>query len=276
MSSFLCPKCQQPLMVHAQSAGFYCANKHHYDKHEQGYWVFSQAKKPQLDSRQVMRAKRFLLESGIHQPLIDTLSKVLSEASMHLPASSIDVLDIDCGDGFYLRAIKQQLQKLDKQVNGCGLGEAENALFAGAKIDPELQLIVSQLKQLPLSDDSVDLVSVVDKPLKGKEPLRVLKPGGLLLLVQPAARHLWQIKNHLYDNLQQKQVDINLPKGFELISTQEVNYQAVVSGEQAVTLLQMSPFAWRANDKVLKQIEMDSFAALELGYHVTLAKKSTS
>lgn len=80
----------------------------------------------------------------------------------------------------------------------------------------------------------------------------------------------------MYDNLQQKQVDINLPKGFELISTQEVNYQAVVSGEQAVTLLQMSPFAWRANDKVLKQIEMDSFAALELGYHVTLAKKSTS
>ncbi|WP_394199985.1 putative RNA methyltransferase [Shewanella waksmanii] len=276
MSCFLCPKCHQPLMVHEASAGFYCANKHHFDKQEQGYWVFSQAKKPQLDSRQVMRAKRFLLESGIHQPMIDAVSNMLAKSAEYLPADKVSLLDIDCGDGFYLRAVKQQLHQLDKQVNAVGFGEAENALYAGAKIDSSLQLIVSQLKQLPMSDNSVDIVSLIDKPLKGKEPMRVLKSGGLMLLVQPAARHLWQVKSYLYDKLEPKQVDVIVPKGFELLSTEEVNYQAQVSGEQAVTLLQMSPFAWRASDKVLKQIQAKQFDELELGYHVSLVKKVTS
>ena len=97
-SLYVCPKCKNPLHLHAASQGFYCDNKHHFDKNEKGYWVLSQAKKPKLDSRQVMRAKRHLLESGLFTPLIDKMTSLLIESTKSveiLQQAQLTQLDFD-------------------------------------------------------------------------------------------------------------------------------------------------------------------------------------
>ncbi|QFU21646.1 SAM-dependent methyltransferase [Shewanella eurypsychrophilus] len=299
-SIYHCPVCNESLMLHEESKGLHCANKHHFDKNEHGYWVFSQAKKPKLDSRQVMRGKRFLLESGVFSPLVETITEMLKPQLAHIASEgAIQHLDYDCGEGYYLRAIKsaldEPLQQAEFNLVQHGVNEAENALFSAAKIDAEAEaesssnsnsdsgsnpepaekstLIVSTLRTLPFADGSFDLVTLIDKQLKGKEPLRVLKQAGYLLQVSPAPRHLWQLKGYIYPDMKEKAVQSSQVSGLELLETQRVTFKLNVDGEQALTFLEMTPYAWRANDKVRKQISKAHFDELEIDFIVTLSKK---
>ncbi|QYJ89090.1 putative RNA methyltransferase [Shewanella halotolerans] len=270
-SHYLCPLCQAPLMVHQGSQGLHCANKHHFDKGPQGYWVFSQPKKPHIDSRQLMRAKHFLLESDIFAPVVEAIQRQLSQS---LPRdATLSHLDVDSGEGYYLRALAGVFNALGQTYEQTGVAEAENALFVAAKAQPEASLIQSQLKVLPFADASFDLVSLFDKPLKGKEPLRVLKPGGTFIWLSPGPRHLWQIREFIYPNLTEKGGEPQQPKGVTLVASEHITYSLALSGEQALTLLEMTPFAWRANDKIKRQIALQDFAALEIDLYLTLATK---
>lgn len=277
-SLYVCPQCQHPLHVHGASQGLYCDNKHHFDKNEQGYWVFSQAKKPKLDSRQVMRAKRHLLESGLFAPLIDAMASLLIESTKDvaiLQQAQLTQLDFDCGDGFYMRALANTLeaQGAPLKLAQTGIAEAENALFAAVKSAPDNTYIVSQLKALPFVDSSFDLVTLIDRPLKGKELFRVLKNNGVLLQVIPSPRHLWQIKSLIYTDLANKELDLSIPSEVALIKSQRVAFTVACSGEQALTLLDMTPFAWRASEKLRKQIASMHFDAIEIDFVVALMVK---
>ncbi|WP_119978401.1 methyltransferase domain-containing protein [Shewanella algidipiscicola] len=275
-SHYLCPVCQAQMSIHEASQGLHCPKKHHLDKNEQGYWVFSQAKKPHMDSRQVMRAKRFLLESGVFTPLLDALKQQLTLALAEYVTDqnvAVNHLDFDCGDGFYLRSLTDTLQGVTTNSSQTGIGEAENALFAAVKSHPEATYIVSQLKQLPFVDECFDIVTLIDKPLKGKELLRVLKPNGLFVQVSPGPRHLWQIKQYLYKDLAEKPAVPTLAKGLELIHQQRVSFTLNVTPDEAVTLLEMTPYAWRAADKVKRQMSTGDFSQLEVDFYLTLSRK---
>ena len=80
ISPLICPTCAQPLHQHDASKGLYCDAKHHFDRLAQGYYplVKVKAKTPQSSvSRQQMRARQFLLQSGVFQPLVDTLKQLM-------------------------------------------------------------------------------------------------------------------------------------------------------------------------------------------------------
>lgn len=271
---FQCPTCGLALMQHQASQGFYCANKHHFDRSEAGYWVFTKPtrQKPTGDSRQQVRAKRFLLESGIFTPLIDKMAGIIAA---HLQVDSC-LLDYECADGFYLRALSSALSTLTTEINVqyTGVADAENTIFAAAKAQTPAALYLSTSKVLPFADNCVDFITVVDKPLKGKECVRILKEQGLMLQVIPGARHLWQLKTIIYPELVEKPVQINLPSGLIVKEQQCLQFSLSVTGEQALILLDMTPYAWRASDKVKHLIRTQAFDELEVEFILVLAQKS--
>lgn len=270
---FQCPTCGLSLQQHQASQGFYCANKHHFDRSEQGYWVFTQPKrqKPTGDSRQQVRAKRFLLESGIFSPLFERMAIMI----LSLQKEELSLLDYQCAEGFYLRALSAKLAELANSINVdySGVTDAENAIFAAAKAQTPGLLCLSTPKALPFANNSIDLVTVIDKPLKGKECVRVLKEQGVMLLVLPGPRHLWQLKEYIYPDLMEKSVQINLPLGLSIKATQTLSFNLSVSGVQALTLLDMTPYAWRATDKMKHDIHAKYFESLEVDFVLVLAQK---
>ena len=92
-------------------------------------------------------------------------------------------------------------------------------------------------------------------------------------MVIPASRHLWQIRQQMFSDLVEKQVSIQLPNELQLISSTEITYCVDVEGEQALTLLEMTPYAWRASDKLKTKISRQPINGLELGYQLLLARK---
>lgn len=275
---YQCPICDSELKVHGPSQGYYCENRHRFDRHEQGYWVFAKPNnKSVTDPRQLMRAKRYLLESGIFKPVVDKMADMLQVhwQQVELKQSAYSQLDFDCGDGYYLRALAEALAELGSSfsLEQTGICEAENAIFAAAKSQENVRFLLAGTKKLPFTNDQFDLLTLVDKQLKGKECVRVLKPEGLLLQVSPGPRHLWQIKQHIYENLTEKPYVLSLPKELALVASEQVTLKVDVSPEQALTLLEMTPYAWRVKEKDKRKLVKGDFSELEFDFVINLARK---
>ena len=273
----LCPVCSASLKQHQASLGFYCENKHHFDKNPNGYWpLLSNTKakaKPQAESRQQMRGRHFLLESGLFTPLIKQLQIVLQDLYSSGGGTQIQHIDYQCADGYYLRQLVPAFTDANISCQHWGITDAENAIFAAAKAETPAHLLLLAMKKLPFASQSVDLVTVLDSPLKGKECIRILKDDGRIVLLQPSNRHLWQIKQQIYSDLVEKPLQLNLPNDVEIVAQQQVAFTQSVTGEQALTLLGMSVFGWRANDQLKHQVKSTAISELEFDWQIITLKK---
>lgn len=115
-------------------------------------------------------------------------------------------LDMGCGTGYFC----EQLQQRWPQAQGIGLDLAEGMLKVARRRCPELVYLCADAEQLPLVDNSQDLVFsslalqwCSDFGQVLQEIKRVLKPGGLLLFSSLAdgslleLRHSWQAVDNL-------------------------------------------------------------------------------
>ena len=74
---------------------------------------------------------------------------------------------------------------------------------------------------------------------------RVLRPGGAFLYVVPAADHLWELKQVLYDQpYRNKEEDIPY-EGFSYERVEPVEAVVDVAGEALRDLFQMTPYYWK-------------------------------
>jgi SAM-dependent methyltransferase len=109
----------------------------------------------------------------------------------HAELAGADVLDIGCGDG----ALARELASLGARVTAMEISEAKLAA-ARAADDGSVRLIVGRAEELPLDDDSLDVVVfraslhhvAVDQMTPAlRETARVLRPGGIVYAAEPLA-----------------------------------------------------------------------------------------
>lgn len=223
------------------------------------------------DSRAMMRARRNFLEAGFYQEMAKAITAMIdhhrtTDAMMH-------ILDMGCGEGYYSRQIELH-SKDSVHLDLHGIDIAKNAILAAAKKQARARFIVASNKRMPYADHYFDLLLRVYAPSNDAEVQRLLKPGGLLLIVTPGPRHLWQLREFIYKDVKAHHTDIALPKHFSQIDSQQITYKIQPDPDQRMALLQMTPFAWRANQEILAQIKQADNLEIEVDFLLTLSKNS--
>ena len=273
---YICPICQSPLIQHQPSKGYYCKNKHHFDLAKEGYLnllpVQHKKSKEPGDSRAMMRSRRNFLETGFYQPLAQAIAATIDKHRSK--DSPMNILDMGCGEGYYCRQI-EALTIDNKELKLHGIDIAKNAIFAAAKKQPNARFIVASSKRMPYANAYFDLLTRIYAPSNDAEVERLLKPKGLLLLVTPGPRHLWQIKEFIYKEVKEHPTEIVLPKGFDQIESQSIRFKILPNQEQRMALLHMTPFAWRAKGEIQNKIKQANEFEIETDFILTLAVKKT-
>lgn len=266
---YLCPLCQQPLALVQHS--WRCAQQHQFDQAKEGYVnllpVQHKRSREPGDSAEMMQARRQFLDAGHYQPLQQRVASLLAQ---HLPAAAT-VLDIGCGEGYYTAAVAAAL---GEQSRVCGLDVAKVAIRAAAKRYRNIDFCVASSHRLPFADASLDGVLRIYAPCKAEELARVVRSGGCLLTVTPGPRHLLQFKALIYAQVKLHETAEESLPGFTLEEQQQLGYPLLLSGRDATTLLQMTPFAWRATPDVWRQLgESEQFHS-EADFMVRLWRRS--
>jgi len=272
---YICPICHSPLLLADSSKSYQCVNNHHFDIAKEAYLNLLPAQhkksKEPGDSKEMMRARRDFLEAGFYQPLAKAITQIIED---HNPThTKLKLLDMGCGEGYYSRQI-MALHKNPADIELHGIDIAKNAIIAAAKKQKAANFIVASSNNMPYSDAYFDLILRVYAPSNEQEVTRLLKQQGLLLIVTPGPRHLWQLREFIYTEVKDHNTDIGIPSGFEVIHRENLSYQITPNPIQRLALLQMTPFAWRANNETLQQIQAADNLAIETDFMITLAKKA--
>jgi 23S rRNA (guanine745-N1)-methyltransferase len=155
------------------------------------------------------------------------------------------VVDVGCGTGYYLAGV---LDALPGAV-GLGLDTSSHALRMAAKAHARAAAATWDVfRPFPIESERVDVVLDVFAPRNPAEFHRVLRPGGVLVVVRPFGGHLAELRRQVaqmvtVDPDKERRLHEALDPYFETARTREVEYTTPLTRQEAVDLVLMTPSA---------------------------------
>ncbi len=244
MSLFRCPVCAAPL--ERQSHAYRCPAGHSFDIAKEGYTYLLPPNQKHSsapgDDKGMAAARREFLSKEYYRPLLNTLSSQILTLSGEKP----DILDVGCGEGYYTAGIHDTLVAAGKQPRMAGIDISKFILRYAAKRTKDVEFAVASCYHLPLPDASVDILLNCFSPLAIDEFRRVLRPGGHFLYVVPAAHHLWELKQVLYDKPYPNEEKETPYEGFTYTGIYPVDSTITLPTQADIhALFQMTPYYWK-------------------------------
>ncbi len=257
----ICPLDKQPLYTNQQ--GWQCPLGHQYDRAKQNYvnLLPVQHKKSLQpgDSKDMVRARQHFLDNGYYSPVAQALSKLVLEHISNSTELTAAYLDAGCGEGYYLQQFIQyaSTHKGDQAVAVLGLDISKWAIQAAAKRTKQVQWVVGSNVQLPTANASLDVISAVFGFPVYEEFARVLKPGGLLIVVEPSQDHLHELRDIIYAKVSHNKPTVPEAKaGFTYQASHTVNFTMQLnSSDDILNLLTMTPHVHRIKPEALMRIK---------------------
>tara|TARA_B110000902_G_scaffold49342_1_gene56303 strand:- start:5569 stop:6384 length:816 start_codon:yes stop_codon:yes gene_type:complete len=270
MTEYLCPICAGHLVFSPVDRRLECMNTHVFDQARQGYFnllpVQQKKSKNPGDSKDMIAARHDFLVAGYYLPLAKHIVGTIDEQVCSGPYT---VLDLGCGEGYYARQIKQDIPT----VKLYGIDISKPAIIKASQLDKKSCYSVSSSDKLPLQDCSIDLVLKVYAPANDAELNRVVKDKGLLFTIMPGPRHLWQLREIIYDNVRDHDTKDTRFDGFDLVSSRRVTFTITPTKSHRVALLQMTPFAWKASEQARQNIREADELVIEVDFVMNVYQK---
>lgn len=243
-SLFRCPLCGGGLTREERS--YRCPANHSYDISKEGYTHLLPANQKHSaapgDDKLMARARWEFLSKGYYAPLRDALCQEITCRCGAAPC----LLDTGCGEGYYTDGIYQTLLNAGKRPHMAGTDISKFILRYAAKREKSIEFAVASSNRLPLADESVDMLLNCFSPLFLEEFRRVLKPGGYFFYVVPAAGHLWELKQVLYDKPYSNEEKETPYEGFSYETIVPVDGVIHLENQADIqSLFGMTPYAWK-------------------------------
>ncbi|MGI8647359.1 MAG: hypothetical protein DLM55_01220 [Acidimicrobiales bacterium] len=237
-----CPVCQQPLRLWGKSV--LCPERHTFDLARQGYLslLSGQSRLGTGDTAQMVAARESFLASGHYQPLGTALAELA-----HCLAGEVGqqyVVDLAGGTGYYLSHVLDVLPGW----TGVTVDASKFAVRAAARAHSRAAAIAADVwAELPFANNSTAIVMSIFGPRNAPEIERILRPGGVFIVVTPTDDHLRELVETLgllsVDDRKQARLDAIL-KDFELIARPKtLTYSAAMTPHEIEQVVLMGPSA---------------------------------
>lgn len=243
MSILACPVCRRPL---TESEGrFSCECRHSFDTAREGYVnLLQNAKGQHGDNRLMLDGRRHFLEAGHYAPLKEAVSAAVKT---HARQRAI-LLDVGCGEGYYTEALTRAASSLGGTLYAFDV--SRDAVRYAAKRKCGARLFVGSAYAMPILDGSVDVLTLLFSPFCREEILRALKPDGIFVMAIPGVRHLFGLKEVLYDTPYENQVANTHIEGFSLLSHQHISGEITLKGKEEIeALFSMTPYYYKTSPR---------------------------
>ena len=249
-SIFACPHCGGAFASIA--TGVVCPKGHSFDRAREGYLNLlvggrlSGSTTPG-DTAESLAARRRFLNTGSYAPIVHALSATIG-------TTSGAVLDVGCGEGYYLSHINAP-QKF-------GLDISKRGIQMASKTFPTAHFVVGNAYRLPVLDNSCAVVFSVFAPHAIDEFIRVLEPQGKWITVTPASQHLTQMRPKKDEQITQREIRRETPPEHATYA-ERIQFNLNLSHDDAHDLFTMTPLLWQtaAHASPTQHVSVDVWVA---------------
>lgn len=261
-----CPLCHMGLRQ--TGASLRCDSGHSFDIAKEGY-VNLLVQKRAGDAKEMLKARRKFLASGLYAPLSDAVTELVRT---HLPdePGSLPILDAGCGEGYYLERLQRALTS---QQHDCyiGLDVSKEAIRMAAKSYRQLFFVVADVKQrLVLADGAFHAILNIFAPRNATEFARVTARGGILMVVIPSPEHLLRLRTVLgllgMEEQKQQHVKEQFAGDFEFVTSSSIAYSLHLDTEQIEQVVMMTPNYWHLSDEMREAMRNMEEMETEAGF----------
>jgi len=233
----ICPFCGESLTQNGTS--YYCGGerRHCFDIAKSGYVTLTRASGTSGDDRDMVRARTQFLDKGCYAPFAKAVSEALGDAEY--------IVDAGCGEGYYSNFVASNVRSVygfDLSKYACDKAakrarSSGNGAFFG----------VASVFELPIKTGSADAVISLFAPVAEKEFARVLRDDGILIIGAAGRRHLYELKQAVYDSAYENEGRRDLPSGFREIERRNVTYTFTCQNAELKALFMMTPYAFKTS-----------------------------
>ena len=270
-SLFCCPLCAAPLARGEHQ--YTCPNGHSFDRAAEGYIHLLPANQKHSknpgDDKQMVAARCAFLDRGYYAPLRDALSAL----AVRLTADTLSpiLFDSGCGEGYYTAGIAAALPSA--QIAGIDISKF--AVKRAAKRVKQGEFAVASAYRLPVGNASVHLLTNIFSPLCVEEFARIITPGGWFVYVVPSERHLWQMKQVLYDAPYENPVKQETYDGFAWREVIPLRFTVTLDCPQDIqALFSMTPYAWKTPKAGVEQLFSLNELETEIGFDIHVYQRA--
>ena len=272
MSNFICPVCGEELITNEKSLS--CKNNHNYDLAKSGYvnLLLSQQIKAKHhgDDKLMVRARQAFLNKGYYAPLLENILEMTAKYAN----PGCRILDAGCGECYFTANIRGHLINRQADPQMFAVDISKDALSAGARRDPNIELAVASVFRLPVRDNSCDMLLSIFAPFCGVEFRRVLHADGIMIRAVPLERHLWSLKSAVYASPYENETDGAAPEGFSLLEKREIRETVHLScNEDIVNVFAMTPYYYKTGAEDQKKLRHLSALDTETQFGIFACQK---
>ena len=234
----LCPVCHEKLTINERS--YRCLNRHSFDLSRDGYLNLNMKSSQRSgDEKEMIRARRSFLSKDHYLFLRNRLNEIIDELSVE------SMVDLGCGEGYYTGSFNVQ-EKI-------GIDLSKEALKIASKHDKRTLYVLKNIFELPLKDSCTDLVTTVFAPVS-REIVRILKDKGHFLLVRPDKRHLYELKEAVYEHPYLNTVEDVEIRGMRLEREEKISSTVLLKNDELIDLFKMTPYYHKTSPQDLNKL----------------------
>ena len=283
-----CPVCGAPLGISEDSRSLACTaavsdrnpkgKSHLFDGAAGGYVPLAPRHSGGGDSKEAVRARSAFLNHGYYAPAATALTELVREFT----PDGGSILDTGCGEGYYSNRIAEagyptmgvDLSKF--AVDAAAKAARAHRLAVGQA--PTTLYAVASVFELPVKDGSFDTVTNVFAPCAPAEYARALKSGGHLIVAGAGERHLFGLKELVYDDPYLNDPRRDLPAegdGLQLMDTRNITFRITVEDpDHIAALFSMTPYYWRTGQNGHDRIKAASHLETEVSFDFHIYRKN--
>jgi 23S rRNA (guanine745-N1)-methyltransferase len=268
MNLLICPVCKG--VLEDRHGSLKCQSGHSFDLAAAGYvnLMLKSSTKQSGDSGEMIAARHIFLEKGYYACLCEALSAQILKKLFAFGPNPV-IIDSGCGEGYYTTGVLKALETVGIKPMMFGLDLSKAAVKKAAKRRSGVFFAVASVFEMPLSDSCADIVIDIFAPLSTEEFRRVLLKGGYLFIVAPGKRHLFGLKEFLYEHPYENEDNCFNIDGFETDEVITVRRDIKIEGAADIaSLFMMTPYYWKtpaqAAIRLQSLTELDTLIEFEI------------
>ena len=266
---YRCPLCKKALLMN-DSGSLVCENHHCFDISSKGYVNFLTKQIDAKYNKELFESRRAVFDDAFYENISSSIIDIILKHSAL--KKRICVLDVGCGEGYY--ALKLSERFGDMAVVAA-LDLSKDAVMIAARGGNDVNWVIADLTNIPLKDNSANVILNIFTPASYTEFMRLLTDGGIVIKAVPGEKYLCelrekalnQLKNKEYSN---KQVADYFEEYFNVIERIHISNTFPVTKDQLNNFIKMTPMMFGVN---VDELNTDDIKSMTIDVEIIVGSK---